>query len=250
MAPPKAFQKRNRRRGFTLLELLVSLVILVMAMTIVYQTFTNTMGAWERGSKVLDNLHSGDYVMQQIVTALRSAAYFTSVEGAYGFVMDSSGGAYPQDEFSWVTSGSALIPPESPLANSVYRVKVGMDNNDDGDEAVTVWAWPHLAEDGEDDAEPFYISTRVKGIDVRTYNFEEETWDDEWEDTNSLPTLVELTLFMDPVEKYGKPIELVRLVEIPLAPAITSAVINAGSSSSAGPARSSPAASPPPGGAP
>ena len=34
-----------------------------------------------------------------------------------------------------------------------------------------------------------------------------------------LPSLVEVTLYMDPIEKYGDPMKLQRLVEIPIAPA-------------------------------
>jgi prepilin-type N-terminal cleavage/methylation domain-containing protein len=216
---------RPDRDGFTLLELLVALMILVSVFAIVWSAFANTMRAWERGSELLDDLHGGDYVMELLVSSLRSSAFFSSSPGAYGFRLDDRSGRYPRDAISWVTSSAAFVPPDSPLAKGLYRVSVTVENNDDGDPSVTVRAYPHFAEEvNEDDIEPWHLSGGVKGINCRTWNVEDELWEDQWEDTNSVPRLIELTLFMDPLEKYGKPVELQRLVEIPIAPALKAGV--------------------------
>jgi hypothetical protein len=47
---------------------------------------------------------------------------------------------------------------------------------------------------------------------------DEIEWIDDWEDTNRLPYSVEVTLWMDPVEEGDEPIELKRVVQIPLGP--------------------------------
>lgn len=213
--------------GFTMLELLVALAILVAAFSIIWSTFFSTVRAWERGGELLDQLHNGDFVLEQLVLSLRSAAFFGNLPGAYGFRMEDRGGRYPRDEISWVTSGTSFLPADSPLANGLYRIHVTIEDNDEGEAAVAVRAFPHLAESGEDDVDPWYVSTRVKGLDCRTYNFEEEYWEDAWEDTNALPSLVEITLFTDPIEEYGDPVILQRLVEIPVAPAVSAAVVAA-----------------------
>jgi len=223
--PPPVPRGRSRG-GFTMLELLVALAILVTALLIIWNTFSSTLRAWRRGGELLDNLHHGDFVMEQLVMAMRSAAFFDTAPHVYGFRLDSQGGRYPRDEISWVTSGSAFIPPDSPLLNGLYRITITVENNDDGDPAVAVRAYPHLAEVDEFDVDPWYVSTKVQGIDCKPYNFEDEYWDDVWEDTNSVPSLVEVTLFMEPLERYGDPVTLKRLVEIPIGPAVTSAVMN------------------------
>jgi prepilin-type N-terminal cleavage/methylation domain-containing protein len=214
----------NLKSAFTLIEVLVSLAILVTAMTIVWSTFSGTLSAWRRGSAMLDDLRHGDFVMEQLVSALRSAAFFHSSPGKYGFWLDSGHGQYDNDKISWVTSSSAFIPPDSPLANSLHRIVFGIDQNRDGDYAVAIRAWPHLADMEEDDVKPWFISSEVKGIRCRVYNTEDESWGNDWEDTNSIPTLVEITLFMDPIKEYGEPVKLQRLVEIPIAPSLTNAV--------------------------
>ena len=53
---------------------------------------------------------------------------------------------------------------------------------------------------------------------------QEEEWEDEWEDTNSIPSLVEYTLSMEPLEKHEDLVQISRVVEIPVAPAVDGAV--------------------------
>ncbi|MFH0878288.1 MAG: prepilin-type N-terminal cleavage/methylation domain-containing protein, partial [Lentisphaerota bacterium] len=57
--------------GFTLLEVLVALVVMTAIFTIIYSTFSGTVRAWTRGTELLDDLHHGDFVMEQLTSALR-----------------------------------------------------------------------------------------------------------------------------------------------------------------------------------
>ena len=132
-------------RGFTLLELLIAMTILVIAMTIIFSTFSATLSAWEKGNEMLDDLHHGDFVMEQLVAALRSAAFFPTRPDKYGFRLKSrQRGNYPGDQISWVASGTAFIPNDSIFANGMYRITVSIDENDEGEPGVLVQAWPHL----------------------------------------------------------------------------------------------------------
>lgn len=223
----------ERRAAFTMLELLVALAVLILAFSIIWTTFSSTVKAWRRGSQLVDELHHGDFVMEQLVAALRSAAFFPTRPDKYGFWLDDSG---DRDEISWVTSGSTFMPPGSPLAQGLHRLMVKIESNKDGEDSFAVRAFPHLSEEmDENDADAWYISSRIKGLSVRTWNHEDEAWEDEWEDTNKIPGLVEVTLLMEPLEKYGEPVKMMRLVEIPMGPATTSitAAVTGGSGTGA-----------------
>ena len=74
---------RAEQRGFTLLEVLCAVAILAMAMSVILGTFTVCIRAWERGEEALEDLHHGDYVMEQLVSSLRSAAWFGTSPGKY-----------------------------------------------------------------------------------------------------------------------------------------------------------------------
>ena len=222
---------RPAERGFTLLEMLVALTILVFAFAIIWETFTGTVKAWQRGGQLLDELRHGDFVMEQLVSALRSAAYFKKggkESGQYGFRLQTgNAGSYPGDKLSWVTTSSAFIPPDSPLSKGTHRIIFNIEDNDDGDPSVCIRAYDPLLEDEDTlEVERWFVSTEVQGIQCRVYNPEEEVWENSWEgeQTNTLPSLVEITLYMDPIEKFGDPVTLKRVVEIPIAPAVTNAV--------------------------
>lgn len=209
----------HRASGFTLLELLVAMTILVIAMAVIWQTFSSTIGAWRRGGELLDELRHGDFVMEQLVSALRSAAFFESAPGKYGFTLKNSDKNYPADKLSWVTASSAFMQPDSPLMNSLHRIVFSIEDGPDGDLAVAIRAYPQLADMEEDDVDPWFVSSEVKGINCRVYDLEADSpdWENDWEDTNSIPSLMEITLYMDPLEKYGDPITIQRIVEIPVA---------------------------------
>ncbi len=213
------------RRGFTLLEVLVALVILVTAFTVIWGTFTTTMTAWQRGDTMLEGIHHGDYIMEQLAESLRSAAYFDTRKDKYGFRLeDKSAGRYAGDIASWVSASPALIPTNSPYARGLRRIQVSIEDNPDGDAAFAVRAFAHLVDEEEELPDPWFLSSKVKGFDCRVFVPEEEAWGDEWEDTNAVPSIVHITLYMDPVEEYGPPVTISRVVPIPVGPPLTNAV--------------------------
>lgn len=211
--------------GFTLLEMLVAMTILVTAFVIIWSTFSSTLTAWKRGTDVLSEIHHGDFVMDQLVSALRSTAFFATSPHLYDFKHEKgSSGGYPADTISWVTASSAFMPMDSPYADSLHRIVFTIDAAPGGDSAVSIRAFSHLSNEEDARPDPWFISSQVKGFRMRAYDVEDRAWLDRWEETNAIPSLVEITLYMDPVEEYGPPIRLLRAVEIPVAPAVTGVV--------------------------
>lgn len=219
--------ERFRQRGFTLLELLVALAILSIALTVIWSTFSAGVTAWQRGGQLLDDMRHADFVAEQLVSALRSAAYFPSRPDKYGFRLKTGSLRYSADRISWVTSSSAFMPPDSPWRQAVHRIVFSIENNDRGEPAVAIRALSHLTDEedqDEMDVQPWFVSSDVVGFRCRFYDFEKESWSSDWEDTNSIPSLLEITLYMEPIEKYDPPVTIQRLVVIPVAPAVTNAV--------------------------
>ncbi len=213
------------RHGFTFLELLVALAILVSVFAVIFTIFTSTLNAWRRGTEALTKLHHGDFVMEQLVQALRSTAYFDSVPEFYEFRLHKRHmGGNPADVMSWVTSSSAFMPLDSPYVNGLHRLVITIDRAAYGQYGVAIRAVPHLSEDDDLDAEPWFVSTRVQGLRCRIFDDEIGAWQDGWDESNAIPSLVEVTLYMEPDEPYGPPVRVQRAIEIPVAPAVTSRV--------------------------
>ena len=213
-----------KRRGFTLLEIMISIVILLIALTVAWQTLSSTTRAWTSARKLMDSTHHGDFVMTQLAASLRSMAFFDSSPGKYGFRMDDVSGEYGEHSISWVTASGAFIPRGEFAEHGLHRIEVGAGKDDDGNEGLLVTIWPHLADEEDVEKKSWVISENIKGLTCNVYNLEDERWDDEWEDTNSIPGLIQITLYADPIRKRDDPIEYHQLIEIPLGPPVTNEV--------------------------
>lgn len=214
--------RRQVRAAFTLIELLVALVIFSLAAAMAAGTFWSVMKAWNRGGELLEQLHYGEFAMEQLVTALRGAAWFSSKPAAFGFWLDDRGGTSRSaaNKISWVTSGTAFLPPDSPLKNGLHRLSVTVEGNRDS-RGLVVRAWPHVSEDvGESDVEGWLVTPGVEGFSCEWYDFENEDWTQDWEETNSLPKLLRITLTMQKRKEFDEYLELQRLVELEVAPEI------------------------------
>ena len=212
--------RRQVRAAFTLIELLVALAIFSLAAAMSGGIFWSITKAWNRGGEMLEQLHYGEFAMEQLVTALRGAAWFSSKPEAFGFWLDPRGGtgSSAANEISWVTSGTAFLPPDSPYQHGLHRLSVTVDGSGE-DRSLVVQAWPHLAEEVElGGVESWRVAPGVDGFSCEWYDFEEDRWSQDWEETNSLPKLVRVTLTMRKRKDFNENLELQRLVELEVAP--------------------------------
>ncbi|MFH1524956.1 MAG: type II secretion system protein [Chloroflexota bacterium] len=234
-----------RAAGFTLIELLVAVALLGMAMAMTFTTFYSVSKAWQRGTAMADALDHGEYVMQQIAYGLRSSFFPPAQTGAsnapqtnaatatpspgggYGFRLEDNGqGENARDIISWVKTGSALLKVNDPLAKGLHRVRLSIEDDDDAEPAVAVRAWrPYANSITFDPMEinPHFVSGKVVGLDCRVAKeIKDDKWDwmEVWEDeaTNCLPLAVEITLFLEPLDRNEPPVEIRRTLEIPIAP--------------------------------
>jgi len=215
-------RRRQHRTGFTLIELLVALAIFSLAAAMAAGTFWSVMKAWNRGGELLEQLHYGEFAMEQLVTALRGAAWFSSKPAAFGFWLDERGGTSRSaaNKVSWVTSGTAFLPPDSPLQNGLHRLSVTVEGNRES-RGLVVRAWPHVSEDiGESDVESWLVAPGVEGFSCEWYDFDTDDWTQKWEETNSLPKLLRITLTMQKRKEFDEYLELQRLVALEVAPDI------------------------------
>lgn len=213
---------RKTKAGFTLIELLIALAIFSLVAAMAAGAFWSVLKAWNRGGEMLEQLHYGEFAMEQLVTALRGAAWFPSKPEAFGFWLEDRGGTSKSaaNKVSWVTSGTAFLPPDSPWQNGLHRLSVTVDSVG-GERGLVVRAWSHLSDKmNEGDVEAWLVTPGVEGFACEWYDFEDEAWSQDWEETNSLPKLVRVTLTMQEREDFDEELELQRLVELEVAPEI------------------------------
>jgi prepilin-type N-terminal cleavage/methylation domain-containing protein len=211
------------RSGFTLLELIAAMVILTIAMAVAFEAFSGTIRGWRRGTEVAEGIKHGEYAMSQLAGALNSSIYFTNPRKSYAFTLErDTVNGLPADTISFVTASSAFMPDYSPLRRGPHRLTLFIDNDDYGRPALFAMAFPAIAdpEEAEEEYEtqPFLISRAVQGLEILFYNEATEEWtDDEWEKANSIPELIQLTLYIASEDENEEPIAFSRVIEIPVA---------------------------------
>lgn len=207
------------KRGFTLLEVLLSLLILGMMSLLIFGSFRSLVESTQRAEEVMESLHHGEIVAEQLFSSLASAAFFESNPALFNFLHQRGAGNPPDDMISWVTGTMAFLPPRYPTRQGLNRLFLSIEEID-GVRGLAVSAYPHLVDPDDmfvEQVELWIVSPRVKGLQARFYNMTLNEWVDEWEDERQIPQFVEITLFLEPLEERGPYREIVRVVEIPVA---------------------------------
>lgn len=221
--------KRPPCAAFTLVELLVAIAILVVVSGLTVVLITTVTKAWQRGTALSEDLHHGDFVIEQLVAALRATRYRSPADGLQLTKAGSLGG----DSITWTKEGVELVGEETKLANTYHRIRfaVGKDT-ETGKAGASFAAWgDEYLRPEEFDAEkipPTILSDRVVGFSCRVATNCDDTgrieWLDSWDESlpggdnmsNHVPRFVEVTLRLKPLEDGETPVEMRRLVEIPV----------------------------------
>ena len=219
---------RNCNSGFTLVEIIVALLILAIAMTMAWQTFSSSLKAWSTGRAALEKMHYGDFVMDRISSALRSMAFFDTAPEKYGFRMENNPAGLGEHTICWVTGSDAFMPRNEVYGHGLHRIEIGGGRDpESGDDGMIVTVWPYLADEEKVEKRSWFIGDTIKGLSCRVYDNtseQDEGWTDSWDKSNAIPSFVEITLFADAPDRYSRPMEFKRLIEIPLGPVVTNKI--------------------------
>jgi prepilin-type N-terminal cleavage/methylation domain-containing protein len=221
----------DRPAGFTLVELLVAIAILLMVTTVVYAIFAAVTKAWQRGTALSEDLHHADFAIEQLCMGLRSAVYRDRSDGFW--LQDNGDGPASSDIISWVKTGPALVGEEAEVAKSIHRVEFSVRKDETSGKpgaAVTAWGGEYMQPEDFDPSQlpPVFLSSHITGFNCRVAtNVVNDAidWQDTWEGdlglrgnlTNHVPQYVEITLYLEPLAPGEDAVTVKRCVEIPIA---------------------------------
>ena len=210
----------------------MAITILSVMMLISFFSFDAIVTSWRAGQEMSNTLGQADYVIEQIVAGLRSSYYpdLGKQDYKYGFQFyDAGEGASAKDLISWVKMGPALVGEECGFSESPHRVSLSVfegerDGKTEKGLALRAWRIDLQLEDFKPDEEvkEFILAPRVIAFNCRVLDKtqpkkdELPNWQDEWKFSNSIPKAVEITLFMEPIKEDDDPLEIKRIVEIPM----------------------------------
>lgn len=117
------------RRGFTLIELMIAVVLVGVVTSLAVATFNAVSRGWQIATDYMDKMQRTDFALNQVVAGLRSMYYphDGQQDEKYGFVLTDNGdGDDPDssDVIEWSKTGTAIVGNRSAVADTVHRVQV------------------------------------------------------------------------------------------------------------------------------
>lgn len=226
------------RRGFTMVEMLLSIMILAIMTIVSTMVFHTVVRNWTLATEMADNMQRVDYITAQVAYALRSAYFPTSgqASNADGFMLlDENERNEPElsDVITWTKLGHSIVGRNSRFAHSPHRVTLFVRSEKDADEehpaglvAQVIGEEKFRPEDFDEDDETnwdwFLLGSQVQGFNCRVLDKNEPfksgmaNWQDTWDTSNCIPRRVQLTFWMKPIDDDKDPYPIVRVLEIPL----------------------------------
>lgn len=199
----------RRDAGFTLIELIVSLILLATLMALMPSTLTLSKRAWETafalGSRP-DRTAILSFVEQRLSEALPLLE--TDVDGNSGIA------------FLGTAQSIRFVAPLSngPHGGGVYRMELGLRSIDDATRAFLGLRLVPFSRSTAVASAPAAIYDRrlIEGVEAVQFRYfgaatpsDNAIWSSEWSSANRLPELVELQIVMQDSEK--KPAQTLRV---------------------------------------
>lgn len=222
------------KRGFTLVELLLAVLLLGMMSVVSIVTYRAVTNGWRVSREYMDTLQRTDYSLDQLVSGLKCAYYPHNGEQSYdyGFQLTNNGdGESPResDVIEWTKKGPALVGGSS-AGDATHRIQVRVLEEGDstwGERIEKTGLYARVkpmakvmpGSSSHTDADeftfandelyrPVLIATGVEGFDCRVQAKEPEdvggnkkedkdAFEDEFDASNSVPYKVQMTFYVE-----------------------------------------------------
>ena len=240
------------RRGFTMVEMLLAVLLVGVLTTVSVFTFNAVSRGWQVSTDYMDKMQRTDFALNQVISGLRSMYYphDGQQDDRYGFVLVNNGeGEDPDDSdvIEWSKTGTAIVGNKSAVADTVHRVQVMVleeGNRDYKDEISVTGLYARQCPDvalrpkdnpkdidfsfaNDEMYQPVLISDGVVGFNCRVLRTSEKVkaenddsvFEDEFAESNSVPYKVELTFrIADPEGRSYRTntAPVMRIVRIPI----------------------------------
>lgn len=206
------------RRGFTLIEVLVALLVFSMVLTLLYGTWRILMQSNAAGLRIAANAQRSRMTIQTIEEALNSAVFFNSNARHYSFLGEEDGSF---SALSFVAHLSSAFPGSGHFDGEKVRRLTFTVAPDAGGSSILLLQQNSILSSLEDGAEPFPIilAKDVSMFEVTFWDSRRSEFTSEWKQTNTLPALVRVVVGFGQQSRFSQqPAEIVtRFVRIPSA---------------------------------
>jgi type II secretion system protein J len=201
---------RLRRRGFTLIEIMIAITIFALVMAAIYSTWSSVLRGSRVGMKAATEVQRMRISVRALEEAIGSAVMYVDNAKYYTFATDTSGNtAY----ISFVARLPASFPGSALFGDQELRrvCFYVQDGNLMLRQAPLLEATKRIGKPYE-----IALAPNVSLFDMEFYDGMANKWFAEWMSTNQLPKMVRIALSFSPSTQGRRP-ESITIRSIPLA---------------------------------
>ena len=204
-------------RGFTLIEVMVAMAILVVVVGAIYSTWTGIVKAAKVGLTAAAAAQRERMAIRVVEDALASAQLFVANPKYYSFVGENGSEA--------MLNFTARLPEAFPRSGKfgdfdMRRVQFSVEGGGGRTKQFVLRQSPILMEMDEDEqSHPVVLAQDVRKFQMEFWDAVKNDWTDEWSQTNQLPKLVRLSLQLNYAGTRGVDTSptITRIVALPTA---------------------------------
>jgi prepilin-type N-terminal cleavage/methylation domain-containing protein len=205
-------------RGFTIIEVMISIGIFALVITAIYATWTSILKGSRAGLKAAASVQRSRIAIHTLHDAFLTMQYFTANPKHYAFFTDTSG---DMAAVSMVSRLPASFPGVGMYGDQVVRrISFYTQPGPNGGMELVMTQAPMLLDTNNGVAEPYSL-VLAKDVSLFTLEFwdaQNNEWAPEWLFTNRLPQMVAITLGTGKITSGSTPQDVVaQVVSIPAA---------------------------------
>ncbi|HZL14276.1 MAG TPA: prepilin-type N-terminal cleavage/methylation domain-containing protein [Verrucomicrobiae bacterium] len=193
-------QKNLQRRAFTLIEIMVAIAIFAILVAAVYSTWLVILKSSQVAQEAAAQVQRQRIAVRTLEDSLTCIQSFQASMQYYGFYVTN--GDAPT--LSFVARLPDIFPRNGRFDSNLRRLTFAVEPppaNPGGEssEKDLVLRQNEILKDMDPDeqADPLVLARNVKSFVVECWDTNAMDWATEWDDTNSIPTLVRVTLVMN-----------------------------------------------------
>jgi len=189
--------RQHSRCAFTLIEVMIAITIFSLVIAAIYSTWTLILRATRVSQEAAAQAQRQRIAIRTIEDALTGIESFQADQQYYSFIVQN--GQQPMLCFT------ARLPDDFPRNGKfgdfdVRRVlfdvePVSSPGDGSAENDLVLRQYPILTGMDQDEQQtPFVLARDVKTFTVECWNTNTMDWSDEWDNTNSIPQLIRVTL--------------------------------------------------------
>jgi prepilin-type N-terminal cleavage/methylation domain-containing protein len=186
---------RVRGRGaFTLIEIMVAIAIFMLVIAAIYSTWELVMRATKVGQDAAAQAQRRRIALRTIEDSLMCIQSFQASHQYYSFIVEN--GDTPL--LSFASRLPEIFPRNGKFGDfNLRRLTFTLETGTDGEKNLVLRQNPILMEmDLDEKKDPLILARNVQKFTIECWDTNQLEWMDEWNNTNSIPPMVRVSLVL------------------------------------------------------